>query len=305
VDGSGNGYLRTACDYVHLNPARAHLLAPDEPLHAYRWSSWPGIPEAPRTALAVVESGSPARRVPVRQGQPVRPPAILSANSKAGVSTKDAAGYGDIRRGWFLGDDALKQELLAAGRRRGWTPALRRGRARVSGSPGGAAGGRGTPAAGLDTGHPLNRTEGDPEKVAIAQRLRRETTMTLDWIAQRLRMGTRSHLAHLLYWAAGERKKSTIPLTDPSVIRRPSTSSSPASITRTIRSARQAESWKNECPDGRTIRISRASASTIAAVGAKVPSVVAADNNTGTVSGSGLAAITSSIQARRTETREA
>ncbi len=23
VDGSGNGYLKTVCDYVHLNPARA------------------------------------------------------------------------------------------------------------------------------------------------------------------------------------------------------------------------------------------------------------------------------------------
>ena len=26
VDGSGNGYLKTVCDYVHLNPARAKLL---------------------------------------------------------------------------------------------------------------------------------------------------------------------------------------------------------------------------------------------------------------------------------------
>ena len=26
VEGSGNGYLKTACDYVHLNPARASLL---------------------------------------------------------------------------------------------------------------------------------------------------------------------------------------------------------------------------------------------------------------------------------------
>ena len=25
VDGSGNGYLRTACDYVHLNPVRAKV----------------------------------------------------------------------------------------------------------------------------------------------------------------------------------------------------------------------------------------------------------------------------------------
>lgn len=32
VDGSGNGYLRTACDYVHLNPVRAKLLGAQERL---------------------------------------------------------------------------------------------------------------------------------------------------------------------------------------------------------------------------------------------------------------------------------
>ena len=41
VDGSGDGYLRTVCDYVHLNPVRAKLLPPEEPLQAYRWSSYP------------------------------------------------------------------------------------------------------------------------------------------------------------------------------------------------------------------------------------------------------------------------
>ena len=41
VDSSGNGYLKTVCDYVHLNPARAKLLKPEQPLRAYRWSSWP------------------------------------------------------------------------------------------------------------------------------------------------------------------------------------------------------------------------------------------------------------------------
>lgn len=40
VDGSGNGYLRTACDYVHLNPVRANLLAPEDRLLAYPWSSF-------------------------------------------------------------------------------------------------------------------------------------------------------------------------------------------------------------------------------------------------------------------------
>jgi hypothetical protein len=44
------------------------------------------------------------------------------------------------------------------------------------------------------------RRKGAPEKVKIASRLRRETTMTLSWIAEHLRMGTKTHLAHLLYW---------------------------------------------------------------------------------------------------------
>src|SRR5687767_14959885 len=39
VDGSETGYLRTACDYVHLNPIRAKLLAPEQKLREYRWSS--------------------------------------------------------------------------------------------------------------------------------------------------------------------------------------------------------------------------------------------------------------------------
>jgi putative transposase len=41
VDGSGTGYLKTACDYVHLNPVRAKLLGPEQRLGDYRWSSWP------------------------------------------------------------------------------------------------------------------------------------------------------------------------------------------------------------------------------------------------------------------------
>src|SRR5664279_436719 len=41
VDGSGSGYLRTVCDYVHLNPVRAKLLPPEKKLRDFVWSSWP------------------------------------------------------------------------------------------------------------------------------------------------------------------------------------------------------------------------------------------------------------------------
>jgi len=50
------------------------------------------------------------------------------------------------------------------------------------------------------------RRKGDPQKVEIALRLRRETTMTTLWIAQRLRMETRTHLSHLLYWSGREKQ---------------------------------------------------------------------------------------------------
>src|SRR5450631_976235 len=41
VEGGGNGYLKTVCDYVHLNPARAKLLEPGAALSAFAWSSFP------------------------------------------------------------------------------------------------------------------------------------------------------------------------------------------------------------------------------------------------------------------------
>src|SRR6266498_4913210 len=47
VDGSGTGYLRTVCDYVHLNPVRAKLLKPEQRLREYPWSSWPDYLRTP------------------------------------------------------------------------------------------------------------------------------------------------------------------------------------------------------------------------------------------------------------------
>ena len=41
--------------------------------------------------------------------------------------------------------------------------------------------------------------KGHPFKIELAARLRSETTVPLDWIANRLKMGTRGHLAHLLF----------------------------------------------------------------------------------------------------------
>jgi hypothetical protein len=41
IDAETPGYLRAACDYVHLNPARAGLVGRAEALENWRWSSYP------------------------------------------------------------------------------------------------------------------------------------------------------------------------------------------------------------------------------------------------------------------------
>ena len=42
------------------------------------------------------------------------------------------------------------------------------------------------------------RRKSDPQKVEIAARLRRDTVMTLKWIAQRLHMGRWTHVSNCL-----------------------------------------------------------------------------------------------------------
>ena len=47
VDAASPGYLRTVCEYVHLNPVRARLLDPEQPLRDYVWSSYPEYLKSP------------------------------------------------------------------------------------------------------------------------------------------------------------------------------------------------------------------------------------------------------------------
>ena len=102
VDGSGNGYLKTVCDYVHLNPARAKLLTPEQPLGEYRWSSWPEYLKSPgkRPAWLRVD------RLLGNIGFPktVRRVSWAGKALESRRAAEDGGSFKAIRRGWFLGD---------------------------------------------------------------------------------------------------------------------------------------------------------------------------------------------------------
>ncbi len=99
-----------------------------------------------------------------------------------------------VQRGWCLGDKAFREELLARMQERGdhYGPELREADAlhaeRVVQEE--LRRRRWTK---LDL---TQRRKGDPEKVAIARRLRRESAMSLKWIAERLQMGTWTYVSN-------------------------------------------------------------------------------------------------------------
>jgi len=187
------------CDYVHLNPARANLLMHGMPLGGYPWSSWQAYLK------------KPGKRPRWLRADRLLGEYHISEDSAAGrrrlneaLEQRRRAEEGDvfkpIRRGWFFGGETLKQQLLAqvsekAGKWH-YGEAIQESAAakaeRIVKEE--------LTRRKWDEKTLVARRKGDTGKVVIAQRLRRETTVTLAWIAERLQMGTRTHLAHLLYW---------------------------------------------------------------------------------------------------------
>ncbi len=206
VDGSGNGYLKTVCDYVHLNPVRAKLLKPQQPLETFAWSSYPVYLAAPNSRpvwLRVdrllgewrIPKDSPGGRRAFSESMERRRQGDLSREFKA------------VERGWCLGGEEFRRELLeqvsrTAGPRHVGEEVRQSAEAKAE-----RLAREELKRLGWEREELERRRKGDPQKVRIAARLRRETTMTLAWIAERLRMGTSAHLAHLLYWQGKKRKR--------------------------------------------------------------------------------------------------
>jgi putative transposase len=199
VDGSGTGYLKTVCDYVHLNPVRARLIRPEQSLAAYRWSSLHEYLEKPpkRSAWLRVEPLLGEHGIP--KDSSVGRREFLRRMQWRQQSESGTEDFRAVRRGWCLGDKAFRKELLAQMKER--IGEHHYGEERTATDEERAeelvlADLRrlGWREADLET-----RRKGDPQKVKLAQQLRARTTVTLKWITARLRMGTWTHLNHLLY----------------------------------------------------------------------------------------------------------
>jgi len=197
VDGSGNGYLRTVCDYVHLNPVRAKLLNPEQKLSEYVWNSYVFYLKTPGQRPSWLRVDRLLGEMHIPKDSPAgRKQLELSMEQRRAQET--GQDWNDLRRGWYLGEEKFRQELLEQARSglrpnhdRGqrWESAVGKAESIVQGE----LRKMGWPEETLS-----RRPKGDTGKLRIARRLRRETTMTLAWIAKRLAMGTPGHITNLL-----------------------------------------------------------------------------------------------------------
>ena len=195
VEGMSNGYLRTVCDYTHLNPVRARLLPSESRLLEYPWSSFGFYltdpkhrPKWLRVDRLLGEHGIEKDTASGRREFERR-----MESRRAGE--EDGNQWKGMGRGWCMGTPEFKRALLE--RLHGHLGPNHSGlmQQQVSGVRAEAIIAEELRRLGWKEGDLSQRAKSDPGKVGLAARLRQETTLTIGQIAQRLQMGTRNTLS--------------------------------------------------------------------------------------------------------------
>ena len=212
IDESDPIYLRTVCDYVHLNPARARMIKPEQALQSYRWSSYPAylLRAKARTKWLRCDRlfgdhglGKETRRSRLefsRRTEQLR----LSADE---VLAKE------LRRGWIYGAEDFMARLID----RFEKPVTEHHRSEERIQTDEELAERivraGMKELGWDEKELRRRRKGDQNKLRIATELRYSASVNLKWIARRLQMGSWSHVSNLLRTEAKVQKVRTDPWT--------------------------------------------------------------------------------------------
>lgn len=196
IDERAAGYLRAACDYVHLNPSRAGLVSAEETLESFRWSSYPAYrqpklrPSWLRTDRLFGEHGLTKDNAATRREFARRMEAARTEGEGSAVEV--------LRHGWKMGGEDFSDWLAEKLSRRG-----RQGERASERTETDTALAERMVSAALSALRWREidlaiQVKGDPRKIEIARQLRSETPMSRQWIAERLRMGSASYVSSLL-----------------------------------------------------------------------------------------------------------
>lgn len=211
VDTTDPRYVATLLDYIHLNPVRAGeiRLRKGERLLDYEWSSLRGyIGKRDRPEWLTVQRGFSVKdladNVVGRRTllQHMERRANEGETRYAGLSLVDEDNpQSTLRRGWYYGRESFRDRLLKKANAVVKRPRTSRKRSRgQNGGDHGEAEARrliaeGLARAGMKRRELTKLAKGDIRKARIAARVRATTTMSLQWVANELRMGTAGNVA--------------------------------------------------------------------------------------------------------------
>ena len=201
-------YLGSVVDYVHLNPVRAKLVSTRAGLESYKWSSLPGILDAPRKRAAwlaasrALELAQMPDTAAGRRRYVERLEEVVDWQKRGGAGLRQPEGGSlnrTLRRGWCFGSEKFRENLVRLAGKSTTSNANYRG------SPLGREHGERAAEQMLMAGlkhhglklEPLRALRGgDPRKQELAWALARHTTVSQAWIAARLGLGSASHVSH-------------------------------------------------------------------------------------------------------------
>jgi len=203
IDPEERGYLATVSDYIHLNPARAHLMG-EKALGTYRWSSlqWYGPlarhrPNWLEVKTVLGELGWKDRVSDRRQY--LKRLEERAREKPAGKSLGPLPG--ELRRGWILGGEQFRDRVLRLMDRLSEAGVRKSGPVETWGDHGVWTAER-LLRAGLKEWE-LGKTDlrqlkkNDWRKRLIGHLIKKRTGVSLHWIGEHLAMGTDSHVSRL------------------------------------------------------------------------------------------------------------
>lgn len=207
VETKEAGYFAAVSEYIHLNPVRAGLVRePKGELAQYRWSSYPlfaqnaKLPDWLRRDLVFSALELPDEGVGSRRRYRAWMAARVRDVSSAEPTVEEADRWKQLRRGWYLGSDTFRDQLMD------WAAGLARTRHRPA-----YAGSEplrrhdekeaeqllqtGLCRLGLAMEEARQLRKSDPRKQAVAWWVKSQSVVGDRWIARQLEMGHRSNVS--------------------------------------------------------------------------------------------------------------
>lgn len=213
-------YFQTVSTYIHLNPVRARLVG-CEPgqLQGFDWSSFPAYLRPPKKRPVWLETNRVLGSVGIprddsrgrRRYQAWVEARALECSEKTPKELE--AAWKKIRRGWYLGDETFKERLL------NWMSA--RKETKRESLDGDAIRMHDEAAANDLLKDALKRLKlsdkelgglpkGTAEKLVLAWWLRKQTTSSRSWIAERLHMGHPTRITAAVRAVTDARRRSLL-----------------------------------------------------------------------------------------------